>query len=275
LPSFQASQKVLWALAASLCIACAPNVSAAEIETARMTWPEIRDAVASGKTTILIPSGGTEQNGPHMVTGKHNVIVSETARRIALELGDALVAPVIAYTPEGNISSREGHMAYPGTISISPETFAGILEGAASSFKAHGFKTIVFLGDSGPNQAPQRSAATALQKEWAGSGVQVISATAYYADNGQADVLKAAGETDASIGHHAGMRDTSELLAIDPAGIRSDKLAVDRDGMSGDSRRSSAEWGERLLALKVKAAVAEIRAAKSGQPVRPSHEGGK
>ncbi|PPC86382.1 MAG: creatininase [Hyphomicrobium sp.] len=262
-------------MAACLCTTFAHISSAAEIETARMTWPEIRDAVASGKTTILIPSGGTEQNGPHMVTGKHNVIVAETARRIASELGDALVAPVIAYTPEGNISSREGHMAYPGTISISPATFVGILEGAARSFKAHSFKTIVFLGDSGPNQAPQTRVATALQKEWAGEGVQVISANSYYANNGQVDMLKAAGETNASIGHHAGMRDTSELLAIDPAGIRSDKLAVDRDGMSGDSRRASAEWGARLLALKVKAAVAEIRAAKLGQTVHPSHDGGK
>lgn len=273
MPSIRANQSALSFVVACLLAGLAHSASAAEIETARMTWPEIRDAVANGKTTILIPSGGTEQNGPHMVTGKHNVIVAETARRIARELADALVAPIIAYTPEGNIASPGGHMAYPGTISISPETFAGILEGAARSFKAHGFKTIVFLGDSGPNQVPQQRVTAALRQEWAGSGVQVISANAYYADNGQVNVLKGDGETDASIGNHAGIRDTSELLAIDAEGIRSDKLAADRDGVSGDPRRASAERGERLLTLKVQAAVAEIRAANSGHSVRPNHEG--
>lgn len=243
------------------------SASATEIETARMTWPEIRDALADGKTTIIIPSGGTEQSGPHMVTGKHNVIVAETARRIARELGDALVAPVIAYTPEGNIASREGHMAYPGTISITPATFAGILEGAARSFKAHGFTTIVFLADSGPNQAPQQRVATTLQQEWAASALRVISADAYYRENGQVAAMLQAGETDASIGQHAGMRDTSELLAIDPGAIRQDRMIADQDGVSGDPARATALWGERLLALKVQAAVAEIRAAKTATSV--------
>lgn len=228
-----------------------------------MTWPEIRDAVASGKTTIIIPSGGTEQNGPHMVTGKHNVIVAETARRIARALGDALVAPVIAYTPEGEIASRNGHMAYPGTISISPATFVGILEGAARSFQAHGFTTIVFLADSGPNLSPQQHVANALRQEWAVSGTRVISADAYYSANGQVAALRQSGETDATIGKHAGMRDTSELLAIDAGAIRRDRLVADQDGVSGDPRRATVEWGERLLSLKVQAAVVEIRAAQA------------
>ena len=83
------------------------------VEIERMTWTEVRDAVAAGKTTIIIPAGGTEQNGRHMVIGKHNMIVAETARRTAVTLGDALVAPVLAYVPEGDPAKREGNMAFP------------------------------------------------------------------------------------------------------------------------------------------------------------------
>ena len=123
---------------------------AAELETEHMTWTEIRDAVAAGKTTVIIPTGGTEQNGPHMITGKHNIIVAETARRIAAKLGDALVAPVLAYVPEGDIAKREGHMAYPGTISLPPETFGAVLWSAAESFKAHGLKQSCFWANMAP-----------------------------------------------------------------------------------------------------------------------------
>ena len=245
-------------LPASLC--------ASEVETARMTWPEIRDAVAAGKTTVLIPAGGTEQNGPHMVTGKHNVIVAETARRIAERLGDSLVAPVMAYVPEGDIAKREGHMAYPGSISVPADVYIRVLEAAADSFHSHGFKTIVFLGDSGPNQEPQRTAALALSQRWAGEGVRVINADAYYGANGQAEFLKTDGETDATIGLHAGIRDTSELMAVDPGGVRLDRRAADKDGVSGDPARATAERGAKLIALKVDAAVQEIRAARELAP---------
>lgn len=239
------------------------SACAEPLETAYMTWPEIRDAVATGKTTILIPSGGTEQNGPHMITGKHNLIVAETARRVAQSLGDALVAPVIAYTPEGDIATRNGHMAYPGSISISPEIFAGILDGAARSFQAHGFKTVVFIGDSGPNQGPQQAVAAALQREWAAQNIRVLSANTYYQPEASLALLKAeGGETEASIGTHAGIRDTSELLAIAPGGVHLDRAVADSDGVSGDPRRATAERGWKLIDAKVAAAVAEIRAAQ-------------
>ena len=209
---------------------------AAEVETERMTWVEIRDAVAAGKTTIIIPTGGTEQNGPHMVTGKHNFIVKETAKRIATKLGDALVAPVMAYVPEGDIAKREGHMAYAGTISVPPETFARVLAAVVESFEAHGFKTVVFLGDSGPNQEPQRVIAFELSKKWAADGVRVMNADAYYANNGGAELLKSEGETEAAIGSHASIRDTSELMAIAPDGVRLDKRAADKTASKATQR---------------------------------------
>src|SRR5215467_5988453 len=90
----------------------------------RMTWPEVRAAIDSGKTTIIVPTGGTEQNGPHMALGKHNVRVASNADAIARRLGNALVAPVVVFTPEGNIDPPQGHMRFPGTISMPPAVFA-------------------------------------------------------------------------------------------------------------------------------------------------------
>ena len=114
-----------------------------------LTWTEVRDAIKAGKTTIIFPTGGTEQNGPHMVLGKHNFIVKHAAEQIARRLGNALVAPVLAYVPEGNIDPPSGHMRYPGTISLPDDVFMKVTEYAARSFRANGFKDIVLIGDSG------------------------------------------------------------------------------------------------------------------------------
>ncbi len=116
---------------------------------------------------------------------------------------------------------------------VDSAVFADVLKAAAESFKAHGFKTIVLLGDSGPNQAPQQQLAADLSRAWSDEGVRVINTDTYYAANGQVELLKSEGETDASIGQHASIRDTSELMAVLPEGIRADKLAADSDGVVG------------------------------------------
>ena len=137
---------------AFLCLAGAASAQTPDtVFLERLTWEEVRDAMAAGKTTIIIPTGGTEQNGPHMAIGKHNVRVTANAERIARMLGNALVAPTIAYVPEGNIDPPGGHMRFPGTISIPDPVFRQVLEYAARSLKQHGFRDIVFIGDSGPN----------------------------------------------------------------------------------------------------------------------------
>ena len=100
-----------------------------------MTWTEVRDAIAAGKTTAIVPTGGTEQNGPHLVLGKHHYVVRETSRRIAEELGDALVAPVIDYVPEGAVESSDGHMSFAGTITVPDKVFEDLLESTARSLK--------------------------------------------------------------------------------------------------------------------------------------------
>ena len=131
-----------------------------------LTWPELRALVAAGKTTIILPIGGTEQNGPHMALGKHNVRVRALSERIARKLGNALVGPVIAYVPEGSLNPPTGHMRFPGTITVPDHVFRRSLESAARSVRLAGFRNVVFLGDHGSTQAGAKSVAAKLNKEW-------------------------------------------------------------------------------------------------------------
>lgn len=229
----------------------------------QLTWVEVRDAIRSGKTTIIFPTGGTEQNGPHMVLGKHNVIVKHTAEQIARRLGNALVAPVLAYTPEGNLDPPSGHMQYPGTITLPDAVFIKVTEYAARSFKASGFKDIVLIGDSGPNQKGLQSVARLLNQQWANTGVRVHFIRAYYDDDRLRAWLQSQGEKPEDIGTHAGIADTSQLMAVDPGGIRRDKLAAAADrkstGVAGNPARASVAYGKQALEFKIEAAVAEIR----------------
>lgn len=232
-----------------------------------LTWTQVRDKINSGYTTVIIPTGGTEQNGPHMVLGKHNYVVRHTAEKVARRLGETLVAPVVRYVPEGNIDPPEGHMRFAGTISIPEETFAGVLEYAARSLKQHGFNTICFLGDSGGSQAVQRRVAERLNAEWAGDGVRVIHVNEYYDSNGQFTWLLNRGFSPEQIGTHAGMRDTSELMSVFPQGVLSgamrDKDAPgvkgEKTGVRGNPRLADPEKGRNMLQLKVEAAEQQIR----------------
>src|SRR5688572_24871070 len=110
-----------------------------------LTWDEVRDLIAAGKTSIIIGTAGTEQNGPHMVLGKHRYIMEYAADKVARALGNALVAPVITYVPEGSWTNPRGHMAKAGTISLPDDRFMVLLEHTAKSLKASGFTDILFL----------------------------------------------------------------------------------------------------------------------------------
>jgi creatinine amidohydrolase/Fe(II)-dependent formamide hydrolase-like protein len=231
-----------------------------------LTWPEIKARMEAGATTIIVPTGGTEQNGPHMVLGKHNVIVRYTADRIARRLGRTLVAPVLAYVPEGSWDPPQGHMRFPGTISLPDAVYEGVLESSVRSFAAEGFKTVLFLGDSGPNQRPQEAVAGKLDAELKPRGIRVFQIGDYYAHNGQEEWLKAQGFTAAEIGVHAALIDTAQLMAIDPDGVRTALLASSagnadgsKNGVIGDPAKATPALGQKLLELKIDAAVREIR----------------
>ncbi len=136
-----------------------------------MTWMDVRDAMKAGKTTIIIPTGGIEPNGPWLALGKHNFVLAANCNAIARKLGNALCAPTIKLVPEGDIEPKTSHMVSPGTMSMKEDTFRAVLNDAAESLQAHGFKNIIFIGDSGGNQDGQKAVAEALTAKWAGKAL--------------------------------------------------------------------------------------------------------
>jgi creatinine amidohydrolase len=239
------------------------------VEIADMTWVEVRSAISHGYSTVIVPSGGIEQNGPHMILGKHDRIVSYAAAKIASELGHTLVAPVISFVPEGSYDPPSGHLRFPGTIGVSEEAFAGVLDGTARSLKAGGFTTICFIADHGGSVKPQADVAAKLSHEWAAEGGRVIDVSDYYADEAETAFLKAQGETPAAIGQHAGIADTSELMAVHPTGVDLARFAnapftLESNGVSGDPMRASVDRGRALMDLKIAAAVRQIKARAAG-----------
>src|ERR1700730_7520335 len=210
-----------------------------------LTWTEVRDAVRAGKTTVIVPSGGTEQNGPHMALGKHNARVKVLSRPIARPLGDALVAPVIAYVPEGAIAPPSGHMRFAGTITTPEDAYEKVVESAARSFKAHGFRHVVLLGDHGSTQAGQKAVAARLNREWAATPVRVLAIEEYYraSEVEVAQLYRSRGYRDAELGRHAALTDTALTLATasacPPGGGWSGRIG------SGARRRATESTGTR------------------------------
>lgn len=243
---------------------------AASVHIEALTSIELADRVAGGATTVLVPIGGTEQNGPHMVLGKHNLRVHALAERIAKALDHTLVAPVLAYVPEGAIEPPAAHMRFAGTLSIDAATFEALLEATARSLRRHGFREVVLLGDHGGYQSSLVKVATKLNRAWANdpaaSRCRVHALTDYYQASGagHAQLLAARGFGAAEIGTHAGLADTSLALAIDPSLVRMDQLqraakSGEREGVWGDPRRATAELGQLGVDRIVAASVAAIR----------------
>ena len=236
-----------------------------------MTWPEIRDAIAGGARTVIVPTGGTEQNGPHMVLGKHNYIVTFAAGLLAKRLGNALVAPTVQYVPEGDYT-RAGFGEKPGVITLPSPHYDRLLDAAVRSLRVGGFTDILLIGDSGGNQRGLTAVADALNTEWAGSGVRVYALVDYY-QQGRVqlrDYLQKTYGWDAeTVGTHAGTADTSQLLYVHPEGIRRDRIAPGGggpdSGVSGDPTKATAAIGKIAIDLKVNAAIAQYRTLTSSR----------
>lgn len=237
-----------------------------------LTWTEVRDGLRAGTTTVIIPVGGTEQNGPHMALGKHNIRAAALSARVAAKLGHTLVAPVMPYVPEGRISPPAGHMRFPGTISVPEDALASVLAGAARSLKQHGFMDIVLIGDSGNYQGVLKGVAARLNREWAGSAARAHYVAAYY-DAAAVDfphALRARGMTDKQIGTHAGVADTSLLMAVDESRVRADRLAAPdaadpSGGVAGEPSQSSAALGRIGADMIIDKTAAAIRLAIAGR----------
>jgi creatinine amidohydrolase len=239
-----------------------------------LTWEETRDAINAGTTTVIIPTGGTEKNGYHMVLGKHNYVVTHAANLMARRIGKTLVAPTIQYVPEGNPDR-----AQPGVISLPSPAYDQLLDAAARSLKAHGFTNILFIGDSGGNQPGMTAVANALTEEWKAENIKVLALTDYYntgREHYRAWMLAQFGYDDALVGSHAGISDTSQMLHVRPVGIRKAQLkpwgGPTDSGVSGDPTKSTAEIGRMGIEFKVNAAISQFRTATA--PPRGGRGGG-
>jgi creatinine amidohydrolase len=230
-----------------------------------LTWEETRDALKGGKRTAIVPIGGTEKNGYHMVLGKHNYVVTFAANQMARKLGNALVAPTLQYVPEGDPDRQN-----PGAISLPSPAYDMLLDAAARSLKVHGFTDILFIGDSGGNQAGMRNVADKLNEEWKGSDAKVYALTDYYEggrEHYRAWLEAAYNYDDQIVGSHAGISDTSQMLHVRPAGIRKEQIkpwgGAQDSGVSGDPVKATAEIGKMGIAFKVNAAISQFRLLKN------------
>jgi creatinine amidohydrolase len=246
-----------------------------QVEFEKMTWVEVKCALAAGKTTALIYTGGVEQRGPQNANGGHNLIAHAAVEAIARKLGNAIFLPVLPYSPNDAES-------IPGTIGITDELLKAMLERIAEQAALNGFQNIILMGDHGGGQ-PEVYAAVAKKLDGNLSG----GARVFYCDQ----VYRAANDAfdhylvqnGYPLGLHGYLFDTSELMYLDKgnAWVRRDLIpsavgdpvvghtAADgkaqfgphspQNGILGDARHSTAELGKRAFDMKVDFAVKQIR----------------
>jgi creatinine amidohydrolase len=239
-----------------------------------MTWMEVRDALADGMTTIIVGTGGVEQNGPYVAAGKHNFVLSATTVAIAHELGNALVAPIVKFVPEGAIDPPSGHMRYHATISVTQETFEALLTDIVASLAAHGFTDVVLIGDSGGNGRGMQNVTDRLNLEWADRPARVHHITEYYREDiYSCDFLKAElgvfQEPDNCVATRNDFHDdyhySSIIATTDPERIRAqqrmDEGLFSINGVDLSPLSMTIENGRRLVQYRAELTARAIRAA--------------
>ncbi|WP_419163912.1 creatininase family protein [Candidatus Palauibacter sp.] len=227
-----------------------------------LTWMEVRDMMADGYNIAIVSTGGIEQNGPYVATGKHNYVLQGTCESIARELGKALCAPIMKLVPEGDIDEPSSHMRYPGTISLRQETFEAVLDDVASSLRAHGFEHIVFIGDSGGNVEGMASVAERLNERWDDAHAHHIPE--YYRYGGGDFLESELGivETE-NDGIHDSFGITSLMMTVDPTVVRYDQRVkaglAKINGVPIAPKEKTIEIGRKLQAYRTALTVEKIR----------------
>jgi creatinine amidohydrolase/Fe(II)-dependent formamide hydrolase-like protein len=231
-----------------------------------MTWLEVRDAMKAGKTTVIVPTGGVEQNGPYLALGKHNYVNRATCEAIARKLGNALCAPNVPFVPEGGFEPKTGHMIYPGTISLSEETFQALLTDIATSLKVHGFQHIVLIGDSGGNQTGMKTVAANLTSKWNGSKTTIHFIPEYY-QYPEAYKYAAAnfGWKEVPEGHHDDPTISTIMMTVDPNAVRiKQRIAKNKASINAIPLapvEQAVGWGKKLVDYRAQVTVDAIKKA--------------
>ncbi len=231
-----------------------------------LTWLEIRDAMRTGKDTVIVAAGGVEMNGPYLAAGKHQYILRANTEAIARKLGNALVAPFIPFVPEGDIDPPSGHMRYPGTISVREETFRSLLVDIAESFRSHGFRHIVFLSDSGGNVAGMAATAKKLGKKWAGSKTTIHYIPEFYKSAQAREFLESEGIRQTNEGHHDSVASSTQAMVTEPSAARAaQRIAAGKMTINGVD---IAPPGGIAIGRKIVEYRAELTAAKIREALR-------
>lgn len=242
-----------------------------------MTWMDVRDAIADGKTTAIIGTGGVEQNGPYVASGKHNFVLQATTEAIARELGDALVAPIVQWVPEGRIDPPSGHMRYHATISVRQETFVALLTDIATSLAVHGFTDVVLIGDSGGNVRGMEAVTEALNAQWLGDPARIHFIPEYYTEDiYSCDYLKEElgifQQPDNCVAtrneYHDDYHYSSIIATTDPARIRAEQRRAaglfSINGVSLDPLEQTIENGRKLVQYRAEITARAIRRSIAG-----------
>jgi creatinine amidohydrolase/Fe(II)-dependent formamide hydrolase-like protein len=230
-----------------------------------MTWMEIRDAMRAGKETAIVATGGIEQNGPYLVAGKHNVVLRATTEAIARKLGDALVAPIVPFVPEGDIDPPTLHMRYPSTISVTEGTYRALLSEICACLRTHGFRRIVLIGDSGGNQKGMEAVANELNAKWPGGKCRIYYIKEYYNYPEVTKWLEVEGVKQASEGLHDDFAITAQMAAVDPISVRAnERIKAGRfriNGVDLAPLEKTAAWGRRIADYRAAATIEALRRA--------------
>jgi creatinine amidohydrolase len=231
-----------------------------------MTWLEVRDALKAGKTTVIIPTGGVEQNGPYLATGKHNYVNRATCEAIARKLGNALCAPNVPFVPEGDFEPKTQHMIYPGTISLSESTYVALLTDIATSLKVHGFEHIILIGDSGGNQPGMKTVAANLSTKWSGSKTTIHFIPEYYQYPAAYKWAAAnLGWKETPEGHHDDPTISTIMMVTDPNTVRiKQRIAKNKASINGIPLApvdQAVAWGKKLVDYRAQVTVDAIKKA--------------
>lgn len=230
-----------------------------------MTWMEVRDAMKAGKDTAIVATGGIEQNGPYLVAGKHNVVLRATTEAIARKLGNALVAPIVPFVPEGDIDPPTLHMRYPSTLSLTEGTYRLLLAEICACLRTHGFRRIVLIGDSGGNQKGMEAVADDLNAKWPGNKTKVHYIKEYYNYTEVTKWLETQGVKQTSEGLHDDFAITAQMAAVDPASVRADeRIKAGKFRINGVDLapvEKTAAWGRKIADFRAEATIDALRRA--------------
>lgn len=228
-----------------------------------MTWMEIRDSLQSGKRTVIVPTGGIEQNGPYLAAGKHNYVLRATTEAIARKLGNALVAPIVPFVPEGDIDPPTAHMRYPSTISVTDETYRRLLTDICASLRTHGFEHIVLIGDSGSNLEGMKEVAASLNAKPGNRKTRVHYIPEYYNHVEVGKWLEGQGIREVPEGLHDDFSLTAVMMTVDPLTVRMpQRIAAKRfriNGIDLSPPEKTIEWGKKIVEFRADATVKAIR----------------